>query len=198
MSYIHGLDRTKRDAERVTGQGFAAEDTVVEFFERNFPNLQVRHATEAEDSGHVGQGVGSKMIDVVVSERKGDRAVPAMAIQVTTNNERAAMAKKLAEMKDMPLVNLPESRLDDPLVPRILVFLEPKDVRSYTEEKDPVAAQRIMDKIVTDSLRSLQFDLTQTKHRPHQEHIRRMMDLLEQWQKENLTNGKASSAKTVH
>src|SRR3989338_5143953 len=111
QGYIHNLDRDK--GERVVGQGFEAEKMVQAMFQKNFPNMEVRYSTDKEDSGFKGQGVGSKMVDVVVSEKTERGTIPSMALQVTTNADKFAIEKKIKEMKDMPFVRLEEMSGDD-------------------------------------------------------------------------------------
>lgn len=174
--YIEQLDRENA----VTGQGRAAEEVVIDFFKRNFPNMTVRPATPREDSGFAGQGVGSKMIDAVVYARERNRLIPAMALQVTTNTSRWGIEKKMEEMKDMPFVRLPEMKSDDVAIPRALIFLKPAQVQAFTEDRDFTRHQGLVLQILQSAIRSLEFDLARTQLDREKFHIQSLLATLEQ------------------
>lgn len=185
-SYLRHIEPPKRE----TGRGFEAEETVIEFFEQNFPNMQTRTSTPKEDAGHFGQGVESKAVDVVVSKKGERRDIPAMAIQVTTNDDRWAVEKKIKEMTQMPFVNLRESRLGDPSVPRILIFLKPEDVRDYAQDRIFDSHPNISQKILDDAEKSLKFSMSRTKDQKTKLHIGELLKNVQDTKQRLLKNKK--------
>lgn len=177
QSYIGKFDRAQT---KVTGQGQAAEDIVLMFFKKTFPGMEIRRATEREDSGAAGQGIGGKMIDAVLYENTGKEVKPALALQITTNTDPWAIRKKLDEMKTFPFVRLEEMNHQDAPIPKALVYLEPPAVKAFMDNPDfsrhPQVAKQILDGVS----KSLKYDLSKATNPKEQQHIQRILQLVEE------------------
>src|SRR3990167_7744895 len=97
--YIRNLDSRHEDS--LKGQGFPAEDLVVDFF--NTSGFDTRLSTSSEDSGDVDIGPRQTIDAVTYYEGK-----PAMGLQITTSSLRDVREKKLSEIRRKPFLRLDE------------------------------------------------------------------------------------------
>lgn len=167
-SYINRIDEKKLWPERM-GQGKPAEKFASMFYE-SILAFKARPATPEEDKGR--EMGGRQTVDVVVSFKDGR---PAFATQVTTNDSRDMMVKKIQEMREHPFLRLDEMRPQDLSVPKVLVFLDAKHVKFFFE--DPLLRKHpeLMLKIIDDHIRSLTFSLSQTKNPPQQDAVKELI-----------------------
>ena len=171
---MHNIDRGKDGKSHNPENGRAAEETVINFFSSlNDPDIRVRPATPQEDSGYVGEGVGSKMIDVVVMQRDAEsrREIPSMAIQVTTAQSQDIRLKKMEEMKNMPFMRLYDMKPQDTAVPRVVVFLDPGEVEKFQSDPSFERNPKLVEQIFAGVENSLAFDKLQTKNPKEQQRI---------------------------
>lgn len=175
MGYIHHLDK---ELHPESDKGKEAERVVIEFFQKAFPGkVEVRPADEEEDSGKGGQIVDA----VAYLDGKA-----AMGLQITTATDKEARLKKMEEMRQSPFIRLPkEMQPKDPNIPRVLVFLEQKEVKSYQDDPqhDLKQHRRLSQQILESSINSLKFDLLMTKNPREIHRINTLLSLLEQEKK---------------
>ena len=140
------------------GTGKAAEDTVISFFQKNFPNVEVRPATGAEDSDD--RMSGGRSIDAV-AYRDGK---PALGIQVTTTPDpRVRDEKYLAMMRNEPYLRLSEMKPADPSIPRVLIHLDNNEVVRYLADQNFDQHPKIGEQILTGAINSLKFAATRSR-----------------------------------
>ena len=166
--YIEQIDKAK-----FAGQGKASEEIVINFFRRSFPNMEVRQATAKEDAG---QDKSGKMIDAVVyMDQK-----PALALQITSTVDRDQRIKKQQEMMLQPFLRLEEMKPLDPAIPRVLIYVDARDVKAYSENKDLTRLAKLGESILESTLLSLRFDLTQTKNPKETERLRQLLGMIDE------------------
>ncbi|MSU45095.1 MAG: hypothetical protein EXS47_00460 [Candidatus Zambryskibacteria bacterium] len=153
--YIHNLDSVREN--NLAGQGFPAEDLTVDFF--NAIGFDTRLSTASEDSGT--RDIGPKQTIDAVTYYEGR---PAMGVQITTTSFRDVREKKLNEMRARPFVRLDEMKPTDPAIPRVLIYLDAKDVKNFGSDPDFKHHPKIADQILSSCILSLQFDSSQTKN----------------------------------
>ena len=169
VNHIDAKTDSKKSWEARMGQGKPAEQFIAMFY-GGLPGFQGREATPDEDKGK--EKGGRQTVDVVALFKDGR---PAFATQITTNDSKDMMIKKLQEMRDNPFIRLDDMRTQDVSIPKVLVVLDPKQVKSFFE--DPLIRKHpeLMLKVIEDHIRSFTYDLSQTKHPPQQEAVRELI-----------------------
>jgi hypothetical protein len=167
--YIHNLDSNKENV--LAGQGFPAEDLTVDFF--NTIGFDTRLSTTVEDSG--ARDIGPRQTIDAVTYYEGR---PAMGVQITTTSLREFREKKLSEMRERPFLRLNEMKPTDPAIPRVLVYLDAKDVKSFGSDPDFQRHPEIATQILKSCILSLQFDSSQTKNPLEKEAIAKLIGML--------------------
>jgi hypothetical protein len=157
QSYINRLDRPS-DSE-ITERGIMAEMAVTDFFNSGIEGFNARMSTVEEDSGlhDIGQ---RQTIDVVAY--KNGRAV--VGIQVTSAMDPTTQMEKLKGLKTQPFIRLPEMNTRDLAIPKTVVFLPHETTDEYMSDRDLTRHPEVAIQIIDGMIKSLQFDLTQTKN----------------------------------
>lgn len=166
----------KRNRRELRGKGQPAEELVLAFLNSKVPGFKTRLSTQEEDKGIK---EGGKAIDTVsyIDDK------PVMVSQITTDTERGGIAKKLEEMEKYPFVRLDEMKREDMALPKVLIYLDVKQVASFTKEPDFEQHPEIAIQIIDSSSRSLKFDLAKTKNPLEQNAITRLIQLFEEERK---------------
>ncbi len=174
-SYIRNIDNNSNPAEsnEVGDIGFEAENAVVDLFQHEIPDLDARHTTPEEDRGFTGFDSGKTIDSVIYYESK-----PAAGLQITTATDSKARLKKLEELKAKPFLRLQEMKPNDISIPRVLVFVEAKEVASYLKDKDWAKHPKLLTQILGSFENSLKFSLLQTKNPKEQQLINGILGAL--------------------
>ena len=157
--YIYNLDRELHPRPDL---GHDTEEVVLKVFQNAFgPEVSARPSTPEEDAGYQGTRVG-KMIDAVVYLR--DK--PAMGVQITSARDKDARQKKIDEMLTKPFLRLPEMKPTDPSIPRVLIWVDSKEVASFKAENelDPQKHKRMFLQIIDGTINSLKVALLKTSN----------------------------------
>ena len=169
-NYIRNLDREPNN--ELAGQGFLAEDVVVDFF--NTSGFDTRLSTKTEDEGKI--DIGPKQIIDAVVYHEGR---PVMCTQITTSAVKGIREKKMAEMRQKPFLRLEEMKSSDSAIPKVLVYLDANKVKTFGDDPSfdhhPEVAIQILDGCIL----SLGFDLSQTKNPQQQQAIVQLVEMLE-------------------
>lgn len=168
--YIHHLDMEK---QRIPGQGKATEEAVISFFKTAFPNMEIRPATPQEDAG---EEQGGKMVDAIAYLDKK----PALALQITSTIDKDQKLKKMQELMDHPTVRFEETKPQDPPADRILVYVDAKEVKELSQDKDLSKHPQIGKNIFESMLLSLTVSLRQTKNPKEIERLRQRLAMVEE------------------
>ena len=182
-SYISDIDYEGRNQEEELKISTEAEQAVLNFLKKNFPDDAVRHATEKEDSGEFGENKGSQAIDIVLSKVKKKRDVPSLVQQVTTGKSLETMQKKMKEMQERPFVRLEGMSLDDVAAPKTLIFLDPELIKRLRDPNDLEAKEELDEKVVSSSINSLKFALLKTKNPKEQALAKDWLEIFEKIKK---------------
>ena len=174
-SYINQIDRRHNQPERIRGK-VSAEEITLEFFAQKVPGMEARLSTVAEDHGYE---EGGKALDIIVSRAKR----PILGIQVTTTIEKDKQENKMQTMIDHPVIRLEEMKLQDPGIPRVLVYFDAREVQSFIKNKDFDHHPQIALKIIGDVLKSLTFHLKRTKNPAEQTSLMELISTFELEQK---------------
>lgn len=171
--YIHEIDAPKLQREsQVPRQGRPAENITSDFFKAS--GFETRFSTEAEDEGRV--DIGNKpTIDAIVYEK----GKPIMSLQITTSEFQGIREKKMTEMKKKPFVRLDEMLSNDTSIPKILIYLDAKNVKTFDQEPDFSQHPEIAIQILDSSILSLKFDLSQTKNPLEQNAVQKLIEMFE-------------------
>jgi hypothetical protein len=161
--------------------GYDAEDVVVDFFKSEFKGIEVRKATLDEDRGNTGIDTGKQIDAVLYWDHK-----PSLGLQITTAIDSKVRMKKMNELKNKPFIRLDEMNRGDTAIPKVLIFIEPRDVNSYLENKDWSAHSHLGNQILLGLENSLKFDRLQTKNQSEQKKIDEMLILLEEHKRKSL------------
>ena len=178
LGYVHKIDKHRQNPpsrEDIGDWGKEAEETVIEFFRNNFPGVEIRRATPAEDSGK--RESGGKAVDAVAYID----GKPSLGLQITTSTDSAVKDSKSQLMKDFPFLRLAEMRNTDPSIPRALVFLKAGQVAEYVKNPDFKRHPEMAGQILESVIKSLQFASLKTKD---QDDHKRINVLLAMFQKE--------------
>lgn len=175
-----GAIDAKKIAPELQGQGDRTEEFVADFYGM-IPGFQARMATSEEDKGpEIG---GKQTVDVVVS-RDGKYS---FAVQVTGNNSKDIRMKKMQEMANRPFVRLPDILPNEPAIPKVLVFLDPLQVKKFFEGSSVAektrAGTELMLKIIDDHILSFSFDLMKTKNPTEQAALKKLIEVFTQEKK---------------
>lgn len=147
--------------------------------------MEVRQATPEEDAGDTGFTSG-KIIDAVAYlDHK-----PALALQITSTVDKGQRLKKMEELRSRPFLRLAEMKPQDPSIPRVLVYVEAKDIIELTSDFDFSKPNQVGKQILESTISSLEFDLLNTKN---PEEIKRLGLLLQM-----LRDKKDKSEKGAH
>lgn len=179
-----GAIDAKKMAPELQGQGDRTEQFVADFYAL-IPGFKARMATPEEDKGpEIG---GQQTVDVVVS-RDGKYS---FAVQVTGNNSKDIRMKKMQEMANRPFVRLPDTLPNEPAVPKVLVFLDPIQVKKFFDggsvSEKTQASTELMLKIIDDHIFSFSFDLLKTKNPTEQAAVKKLIEVFTQ-EKKKLTH----------
>ncbi len=170
-SYISNIDTGSTEKHELPPDiGFLAEDVVSDFFNKNFEGINVRPATESEDSG-TKQIVSGKQIDAV-AYMDGHAA---MCMQITTARDQKVIKEKMRQLAEKPFVRLDSMDAKDSAIPKVFIGLNPEEVSAFLKDHDFSAHPQITEKIIHDTLASLKFDLTQTKDKTEQDKIKKLI-----------------------
>lgn len=171
-SYISRLDNAKTPRPEIGDQGSNAEQAVVNFLNAQ-AGIETRLSSSEEDSGK--SDIGPRQILDAISYIDGK---PVLGLQITTATDSVARAKKLKEISDRPYLRLPEMGNNELAIPRVLVYVDANKVKSLQEDKDilkhPDLALQIIDSIV----KSLQFDLNQTKNMQEASATKKLIEMM--------------------
>ncbi|HEY4508966.1 MAG TPA: hypothetical protein VJC13_01635 [Candidatus Paceibacterota bacterium] len=170
--YINHLDAGSGGDMGLEGQGFPAEEVVVNFF--NASGFDARFSTATEDEGTT--DIGPKQIIDAVVYYDGK---PAMAPQITTSTIKSFREKKLDELRQRPFLRLDEMGPSDPAIPKVLIYLKAKDVKAFGEDPDFSRHPEIALQILNSSIISLNFDLSKTENPLEQKAITELVGMLE-------------------
>jgi len=130
--YISSIDNINNSVPEIPKPlGFDAEDLVIDFLSSQFPNIEVRHSTQEEDSG-VKQITKGKQIDAVAYMS----GLPAMVMQITTARDPKVRSEKMSQLRDNPFVRLDEMKPQDPSVPKVLISVDANSTEAYLKDKD--------------------------------------------------------------
>jgi hypothetical protein len=176
-SHINHTDHDKgmplNESKEAGNIGFEAEEAVMDYFSKEFPEFMVRPATPEEDRGQDGISSG-KQIDSVLY--LGEQ--PSAGLQITTATDSKVRLKKMTELKNRPFVRLREMNLQDTSIPKAIIFVEAGDVRSYMEDRNLSKHPGLTNQILDSFENSLKFDLLQTKNPKEQKKIAEILSLL--------------------
>ena len=77
-------------------------------------------------------------------------------------------------------------KLDDQAIPRVLIYLNPEQVRKFNENNSFAQQPEVALQILDSAINSLKFDLTQTKNRSEQQAVNQLIQNLDQEKKKYL------------
>lgn len=160
--------------------GHRGEELVVDFF-RHMKKFETRLSTTVEDSGVI--DIGPRQTIDAVAYLEGQ---PAMGLQITTAASKEVRAKKLQEMRDHPFLRLPEMKPGQPAIPRVLVYLDRKNVATADSGDGQQASPEAALQILESAINSLQFDLTQTKNPSEITAVKNLISILQEEKKQYL------------
>lgn len=174
-SGVENLYIKRIDSQRITselgGQGLPAEEFVARFYE-GIPGFKTRFSTTEEDKGpEIG---GGQTVDLVVSFPDGK---PAFATQITTSALKGFMDKKIQEMRDHPFVRVEGMKSQDLSIPKILISLDAGQIKNFFLDPNMKKHPELSLKVINDHIKSLTFDLSQTKNPPQQEMVSELIHI---------------------
>lgn len=154
--------------------GEKAEAIFGELIENKHQNISARYSTEGEDSG-LRQIVQGKQIDAVIYvENK-----PAMVAQITTARSSGVREDKKSQLIERPFVRLDEMDLKDTPIPKVLVYIDPEEIKSFINDGDISQHPKIEESIRRGIVNSLKLDLMKTQNPLEQKKVKELLEIYE-------------------
>lgn len=174
--YIRQIDSNKiPPIEKVGNQGLPAQEAVLEFF-KTLPGITIRLSTPAEDSGL--EQIGKDLAIDAVGYMKGK---PVFVLQITTATDSKARKDKEKDRLNRPFIRLSEMNKTDPAIPRLLIFLEAKEVAEFMKDRDFSKHSKLMKQIIDGYINNLKLSLLQTKLPKEQALLNELLELMEKY-----------------
>ncbi len=177
----HNFEQTPKPEYQT--KGMMAEELILNTINNNFKEFKARLSTLEEDSGRKDIGM-RQTIDIVVYDHNTDR--PVMALQVTCNNSKEKMQKKMRELMDHPFVRLPEMKSKDHAIPKGLIYIEEDKVDTYAGDPEFANSPEVLLRFIDGAVNSLKADLLLTKNPLEKKAIEDLIKSLTQEQQKHL------------
>lgn len=171
--YIRQIDSTKAPPlEKVGNQGRPAEEAIIEFL-KTLPGITIRLSTSTEDSGlkQIGKDPAIDAVGYINGK-------PAFVLQITTATDSKARREKETDRLNRPFIRLPEMSRPDPAIPRLLIFIEAKEVAEFMKDRNFSKHPKLMKQIINGYINNLKLSQLQTKLPKEQTLINELLNLL--------------------